>query len=370
MAKDKDYYKILGIDKNASKEEIKKAYKRLAKKYHPDLNKNEDAAEKFKEINEAASILGDEQKRAQYDQFGTTANGFGGTGFDFSDFSSFADFDFGDIFDAFFGGGFSRGGRSAARPGADLRYDIEIELEDAAFGAKKTITVPRLETCPNCEGTGAESDLDIEDCPDCNGSGIMKRQSRTPFGIFQTTTTCRKCNGTGKFIKKPCKECNSSGRVETEKKLTVEIPSGINNGNQIRISREGEAGYKGGPNGDLYVVVHINPHKIFKRQGTDLYLEMPITFSQAALGAEINVPLLKGKTKLKIPAGTQTNTIFRLKDRGIPNLHGYNKGSELVKVIVQVPKRLNKKQKKLLEEFEKEEKKDKSFIEKLKSVFD
>jgi len=366
----KDYYKILGVDNNASKEEIKKAYKRLAKEYHPDLNKEEGAAEKFKEINEAASVLGDEQKRAQYDQFGTTAENFGQAGFDFSDFSSFADFDFGDIFDTFFGGSFSGRRRNAARAGADLRYDIDIELEDAAFGAKKTVIIPRLETCKKCNGSGAESSSDIEDCQECNGTGIVRRQSRTPFGIFQTTITCRKCGGSGKHIKKPCKECEGSGRVENEKKLTIEIPSGIDNSNQIRLTGEGEAGYKGGPNGDLYVVVHVNSHKIFEREGNDIYLEMPITFSQAALGAEINVPLLKGKTKLKIPAGTQTNTIFRLKDKGIPSLHGYGKGSEMIKVIVQVPKRLNKKQKQLLEQFEKEEKKDKSFIEKLKSVFD
>ena len=372
MAKEKDYYKILGVDKKASKEEIKKAYKKLAKKYHPDINKDEDAAEQFKEINEAASMLGDDQKRQQYDQFGTTANGFGGAGFDYSDFSSFAEgFDFGDIFDSFFGGnfGFSRR-RSTVQKGADLRYDIDIELEDAAFGAKKTIIIPRLEICKKCNGSGVESQEDIEICDECNGRGVVRKQTRTPFGIFQTTANCRKCSGSGKYIKNPCRECDGSGRVENEKRLTIEIPPGIDNENQIRLSGEGEAGFKGGPNGDLYVVVHVKPHKIFERGGYDIFLEMPIIFSQAALGGEIDIPLLKGKTKLKIPPGTQTDTVFRLKDKGIPRLHGSGKGSEMVKVIVQVPKRLSKKQKDLLEQFEKEEKQDTSFVEKLKRVFD
>ncbi len=376
MAK-KDYYEILGISKDASKTEIKKAYKKLAKKYHPDLNKDSGSAEKFKEINEAASVLGDDEKRKQYDQFGKTAENFGGSGFDFSDFSSFADgfgfsndFDFGDIFDSFFGGGFSRRRRSAARAGADLRYDIEITLEEAAFGTKKTITIPRLETCQECNGTGAESEENIETCQECNGSGILKKQTRTPFGIFATTTTCRKCSGTGKFIKNKCKKCSGSGRIENEKTIMVEIPAGIDEGNRIRLREEGESGEKGGPSGDLYVVVHLKEHKIFERKGNDIYLEMPITFPQAALGAEIEVPLLKGKTKLKIPSGTQTNTIFRLKDKGIPDLHGYGKGSQMVKVVIQTPKRLNKKQRNLLKDFEKEEKKDRGFIKRLKSVFD
>jgi len=372
----KDYYEILGVSKDASKSEIKKAYKKLAKKYHPDLNKDSGSAEKFKEINEAASVLGDDEKRKQYDQFGKTAENFGGSGFDFSDFSSFADgfgfsndFDFGDIFDSFFGGSFSRRRRSAARAGADLRYDIEITLEEAAFGAKKTITIPRLETCDKCNGTGAESEEDIETCPDCHGSGYVKKQTRTPFGIFATTSECRKCSGSGKFIKNLCKKCSGSGRIENEKKIMVEIPAGVDEGNRIRLSEEGEAGIKGAPSGDLYIVVHVKPHKIFEREGDDIHLEMPISFSKAALGGEIEVPLLKEKTKLKIPPGTQTNTIFRLKDKGIPHLHGSGRGSEMVKVVIQTPKRLNQKQKKLLEEFEKEERKDKGFIKRLKRVF-
>jgi molecular chaperone DnaJ len=370
---EKDYYKILGVSKDASKEEIKKAYKKLAKKYHPDINKDNDAAEKFKEINEAASVLGNDQKRQRYDQFGTTANGFNNSqGFDYSDFSSFAEgFDFEDIFDSFFGGNFGFGRRqSRQRSGSDLRYDIEIELEDAAFGTKKSIIVPKLDTCPECDGKGAKSNEDIETCPDCHGSGYVKKQTRTPFGIFATTTECRKCSGSGKFIKNPCRKCSGSGRVEVEKKITVEIPAGISDNNRIRLTGEGEAGFKGAPNGDLYVVVHINSHKIFEREGDDIHLEMPISFSIAALGGEIDVPLLKGKTKLKIPPGTQTDTIFRLKDKGIPHLHGSGKGSEMVKVIIQTPRRLSKKQKELLEEFRKEEKKDKNFINRLKSVFD
>jgi molecular chaperone DnaJ len=364
MVEEKDYYKILGVNRNATKEEIKKAYKRLAKKYHPDLNKhNPNAAEKFKEINEAAAVLGDDQKRAQYDQFGTAGTQFNGGfgGFDFRDFMSDIGefgFDFDSIFDTFFGRGFGRRGRRTYRErGSDLRYDLDITLEDAAFGATKHIIIPRLEKCDKCDGTGAESKSDIITCPDCNGSGISRRTQRTPFGIFSTTTSCRKCSGRGEYIKNECTVCDGTGVVKKNRKLEIEIPAGAEDGTNLRIRGEGEVGEKAAEPGDLFIVLHQKPHKLFERHGNDIYIEVSISFATAALGGEIEVPTLKSKAKLKIPAGTQTNTIFRMKDKGIPYLHGSGVGSQLVKVIIQVPEKLTKRQKELLREFEKEGKK-------------
>lgn len=367
MPKDKDYYKILGVSRNASKEEIKAAYKRLAKQYHPDLNKSPDAAEKFKEINEAASVLGDEQKRAQYDQFGTAEPFRGFEGFDFSDFmSDIGGFgmDFDRIFENFFGGG-GFGGRARRRQrGSDLRYDLEIELEDAAFGATKIINVPRLEECEACEGTGAESKSDIVTCDECNGRGVTTRTQRTPFGLFSTTTTCRKCRGEGKYIKNECKECNGRGIVRKTRKIEVKVPAGAVDGTNLRIQGEGESGESGMEPGDLYIVIHLKPHKIFERHGNNVYVKVPVPFSIAALGGEIEVPTLKGKASLKIPAGTQSNTVFRMKGLGIPDLHSHHKGDEHVEVYITVPERLTAKQKKLLKEFEKESYK-KGFFNKL-----
>jgi len=361
----KDYYKILGVSENTSKEEIKRAYKRLAKKYHPDLNKEDHAdAEKFKEINEAASILGDDKKRAQYDRFGKTTEGFGpgASGFDFNDFG-FSDFgfDFEDIFDTFFSRGFGRHSRGPRR-GADLRYEMEITLEEAAFGAKKHISVPRMEKCKECNGSGAKSSLDITTCDKCNGSGHIQQTRRTPFGIFSTTTVCPKCRGEGKIIKNPCPECEGTGRVHHDRKIEITIPKGIDNNNELRIAGGGEAGIKNGSSGDLYVVIHVKQHELFEREENDIYCEIPVSFAQAALGSEIDVPTLKGKAKLNIPAGTQTNTIFRMKGKGIPDLHGYGTGSQNIKVIIETPTKLTKKQKELLKEFEKESKKEKGFF--------
>ncbi|MAG08341.1 molecular chaperone DnaJ [Candidatus Woesearchaeota archaeon] len=357
---EKDYYKILGIDKDASKEDIKKAYKKLAKKFHPDINKEPDAADKFKEVNEAASVLGDSQKKEQYDRFGTTADKFGGAGgFDARDFGSggfdFSGFDFGDIFDQFFSGGRRR--RRGPMPGADLRYDMEITLEDAAFGATKNINIPRLEHCRKCKGTGAKSSSDVVTCPECNGSGYMRRTTRTPFGMIQQTGACSKCHGDGKYIKETCAECDGTGLVKATRKIEVEIPEGADNGTKLRITSEGEAGEKGAPSGDLYIVLHIKEHEVFEREEDDINVEVPISFAQAALGTEIEVPTLDGKAKLNIPAGTQTSTIFRMKGKGIPHLQGYGNGSENVKVIVKVPEKLSKKQKQLLKEFDKDNKK-------------
>ncbi len=364
MPKEKDYYKILGVDRNATKEEIKKAYKQLAKKYHPDLNKDHGAAEKFKEINEAASVLGDDEKRAQYDNYGSTYEDMTGTGFDFRDFGfdfgGFTEniFDFGDIFDRFFGTGFGFGRRETRkRRGSDLRYDLEITLEEAASGTKKTISIPKLEKCPECNGTGAESDSDIVTCPECGGSGMSKRVQRTPFGIISTSTTCRKCGGQGRYIKNECKECDGTGVVRKTRRLEIKIPAGAEEGTNLHIAGEGETGEKGGSSGDLYIIIHTKEHDVFERRGDDIYVKVTIPFTVATLGGEINVPTLEGNAKLKIPAGTQSNTIFRMKNKGIPHLHGSGAGSELVEVIVKVPTSLTRKQKELVEEFEKESKK-------------
>ena len=353
--KEKDYYKILGVPKNATKEEIKATYKRLAKQYHPDLNKSSGAAEKFKEINEAASVLADDQKRVQYDRFGTTGEQFRGfEGFDFSDFMSDISgfgFDFDRIFENFFGGGTRTRRRQR---GSDLRYDLEIELEDAAFGATKAINVPRLEECEACDGTGAKSKSDVVTCDECNGRGVTTRTQRTPFGLFSTTTTCRKCRGEGKYIKNECTACDGRGVVRKTRKIEVKIPKGAVDGTNLRIQGEGEAGEKGTASGDLYIVINVKPHKIFERHGNNIYAKVPISFVTAALGGEIEVPTLEGKASLKIPAGTQSNTIFRMKGLGIPDLHSHHVGDENVEVYITVPDKLTKKQKQLLEEFEKE----------------
>ncbi|MBI2135401.1 molecular chaperone DnaJ [Candidatus Woesearchaeota archaeon] len=352
----KDYYQILGVGRNATKEEIKKAYKNLAKKYHPDLNKQEGSAEKFKELSEAAAVLADDEKRSQYDKHGTTADQFGQgfQGFDFSDFMRGSDFgfDFDSVFESFFGGGFRRG-RGPSR-GSDLRYDLEITLEEAYKGTAKNITIPRLEKCEKCNGLGAEKESDIVRCPDCNGSGVVRRTQRTPFGIIATTTTCRKCHGQGNYIKSPCQECNGNGVARKTRKIEIKIPAGAEQGTNLRIKGEGEAGEKGAETGDLYVIVHMKGHDVFERHGDDLYIKIDIPFSIVALGGEVEVPTLDGKAKLKIPSGTQSNTIFRMKGKGIPYLHGYGQGNENVEVVVEVPTKLSKKQKELLKEFEKE----------------
>lgn len=370
MAKEKDYYKTLGVGRNATKEEIKTAYKRLAKQYHPDLNKSPDASERFKEINEAAAVLGDDQKRAQYDQFGATAEQFRGfEGFDFSDFmSDISGFglDFDRIFENFFGrGGGEANYRRRRQRGADLRYDLEIELEEAAFGASKAIKVPRLEECEKCNGSGAESKSDIVSCDECSGRGMTTRTQRTPFGLFSTTTTCRKCRGQGRYIKNKCDECNGKGVVQKTRSIEIKIPAGAADGTNLRVQGGGEAGEMGMPSGDLYIVVHVKPHKTFERHGNDIYIKVPISFTTAALGGEIDVPTLKGKASLKIPSGTQSNTVFRMKGEGIPDLHTHHRGNENVEVFITVPEKLTKKQKQLLEEFEKEEKESrkKSFFE-------
>lgn len=372
----KDYYKILGVSRDASKEDIKKAYKRLAKKYHPDLNKEHGATDKFKEINEAAAVLADDQKKANYDQFGSTDfSGFqgGAGGFDFSDFmreSGGFGFDFDSIFDSFFGGSIFSGGRGRrrSRRGSDLVYDIEITLEEAASGAERHVTIPKLERCGECDGKGAKSGSDFSACDECDGTGTARHTRRTPFGMFSTVTTCGKCHGEGTILRHPCSECRGTGLVEKTKRIKIDIPAGVDDETRLRISGEGEAGEKGGPSGDLFVRIHVKPHSIFERKGNDIFMEMPISFPTACLGGEAEVPTLEGRAKIKIPSGTQSNTVFRLRGKGVPNLGGYGTGDQKVKVIVDVPKRLTPKQKELLKEFDKESGK-KGFFDKIKDSF-
>ena len=369
----KDYYKILGVKKEATKEEIKKAYKKLAKKYHPDLNKDPDAAEKFKEINEAAAVLGDPQKKQQYDQFGTAdfgqGQGFGG--FDFSDFAS-KGFDFENIFENLFSGmgfgGFG-GRRQRSKRGRDLLFDMTITLEEAAKGVKKKIDIDKLVECEACKGTGAEKGSKMKTCEQCNGTGVSRQTRRTPFGVFQTQTTCRQCQGRGEYIEEPCAECQGQGRYEKEVEVEVKIPAGVDTGTQVRLKGEGEAGFQGSTAGDLYIRIRVKPHKVFERQGKELYLKAPLPYATACLGGNLEVPTLDGKTKIKIPAATQSGVIFRIKDKGMPDLHGYGTGGLNVEVYIDVPKKLNKKQKELLKDFDKGIKKKKKWWPSFLSLF-
>src|SRR3989338_1913435 len=361
---DKDYYKILGVEKNASKEEIKKAYKNLAKKYHPDMNKEAGSAEKFKEINEAASVLSDDKKREQYDQFGTTDFGAGqGYSGQEGNFNQGFGFDFDDIFESFFGGQRRRG--REPRRGEDVEYEVEITLEEAAAGVKKHIRVPRLETCSKCDGNGAKSDKHIKICTSCHGTGTVTRAQRTPFGIFQSTGVCSTCGGQGKEIEEVCETCNGQGKIQEEKKVTVDIPAGVDTGSRLRIGGSGQAGDKGAPAGDLYLYMTVLKHDIFEREEQDIFMDMPVSFRDMCLGGEIEVPTLKGKATIKVPAGTKANTVFRLKGKGIPSLRGFHTGDQLVKMIIYVPEKLTKKQKEALEDFDKEAKREKGLFEKV-----
>lgn len=349
MAK-KDYYEVLGVDKGATEAEIKKAYRRLARQYHPDVAKDDpNAAEKFKEVAEAYRVLSDADSRAKYDQFGHAAfeQGMGGEGFNpFGGFGGFEDV--GDIFDMFFG----RGGRERRGPekGADLRYDLELGFVEAAFGLDTQLEIPRTETCPHCHGNKAEPGTPIVTCEVCNGRGETQQVHQTPFGRMVNVTTCPRCRGEGKFAKQPCSECRGNGVVRRRRKIRVKIPAGVDNGMRVRVAGEGEAGTRGGPTGDLYVFIRVKPHELFQRDGDDVVCEVPISFSQAALGDDIEVPTLEGKAKLKIPEGTQTGTSFRLRGQGIPSVRGYGRGDQKVEVKVVTPTRLTVRQKELLRE--------------------
>ncbi|TGA99573.1 molecular chaperone DnaJ [Sporolactobacillus shoreae] len=351
----KDYYEILGVGKDASKDEIKKAFRQLARKYHPDVNKSTDAPEKFKEVTKAYEVLSDPQKRAQYDQFGEADpneqqggfGGFGGQGFGGGDFGGF-----GDIFDQIFNGGGRRRNPNAPRQGADLQYEMSITFEEAAFGKTTEIRVPKEETCSNCHGTGAKPGTKPESCSHCHGTGQLNTEQNTPFGRIVNRRVCPYCQGTGKIVKDPCRACGGKGKVKVNRKIEVKIPAGIDDGQQIRLSGQGEAGVNGGPTGDLYIVFAVKPHKVFKRDGDNVYLEVPLSFAQVALGDEIEVPTLYGKVKLRIPAGTQTGTNFRLKGKGIKNVRGYGQGDEHVTIRVVTPKHLTEEEKALFRKLE------------------
>ncbi|SHJ46255.1 molecular chaperone DnaJ [Geosporobacter subterraneus DSM 17957] len=376
MAK-RDYYEVLGLEKGANEQAVKKAYRKLAMQYHPDKNPgNKEAEEKFKEINEAYEVLSDANKRSRYDQFGHAGVGGNGDG-GFEGFSGYGGFDdiFGDIFDMFGGGGFSGGRRrNGPQKGADLKYELGITFEEAAFGVEKDINVSRHESCGTCGGTGAKPGTSKKTCSKCNGSGEVRYAQRTPLGQFVNVKTCDVCHGEGSIIETPCKDCSGTGKVMKDKKIHIKIPAGVDTGSVIPLRGQGEPGIKGGPTGDLYIVLRVKPHEIFQRDGNDVICEMPITFVQAALGDELVVPTLDGKIKYKIPEGTQSGTIFRMKGKGIPSLRGYGRGDHYVKVIVEIPKKLNDKQKELLKRFADEMGEDvheqrKTFFDKVKDVF-
>ncbi|WP_313430682.1 molecular chaperone DnaJ [Siminovitchia terrae] len=344
----RDYYEVLGVSEDASKDEIKKAYRKLSKKYHPDINKEPGSDEKFKEITEAYEVLSDDQKKAQYDQFGHEGpqGGFGGFGGG-ADFGGFSGFE--DIFSSFFGGG--RRDPNAPRQGADLQYTMTLTFEEAIFGKETVVEIPREETCETCNGSGAKPGTSPETCQHCHGTGQLNVEQETPFGRIVNRRVCHHCQGTGKIIKDKCATCHGEGKVKKRKKINVKIPKGIDDGQQMRVSGQGEPGVNGGPPGDLFIVFHVRPHEFFERDGDDIYCEMPITFVQASLGDEIEVPTLYGKVKLKIPAGTQTGTRFRLRDKGAQNVRGYGKGDQHVLVKIVTPTKLNERQKELLREF-------------------
>ncbi len=352
MADKRDYYEVLGVDKNATQDEIKSAFRKQAKTCHPDLHPGDTEAEaKFKEINEAAEVLGDPQKRAQYDQFGHAAfdQGAGGGNPFQGGYSGFGGF--GDIFETMFGGGFgSERQRNGPMAGDDLRQNVTISFEEAAFGVKREILVARDENCATCSGTGAKPGTSPITCPTCHGSGQVRVQQNTMFGAFASVRPCTECKGTGQIIKEPCTDCKGTGRIRKTSRIVVNIPAGIDNGQILNVRGEGDAGYRGGPKGDLYVHVTVRPHKLFKRVDFDLHHTMHIPYTTAVLGGEITVPTLTGAVKYNVPEGTQTGTTFRLRDQGIKHLHSNSKGDLLVKVEVEVPRKLTEQQKDLLQQ--------------------
>ncbi|MBR6743529.1 MAG: molecular chaperone DnaJ [Clostridia bacterium] len=383
MADKRDFYEVLGVEKGANDDELKKAYRKKAKLYHPDLHPGDAEAEKnFKEINEAYEVLSDKDKRARYDQFGHAGvdpnfgtgggggNPFGGGfgGFDFGDL--------GDIFGSMFGGGFGGGANpNAPRRGSDTETSVTISFEEAAKGCKKKIKVTRIEKCEDCSGSGAEKGTSAQTCSVCRGTGRISVSQRTPFGVMQTQRACDRCGGRGKTIEKPCKTCNGKGLVRKTSEREIEIPAGIDDGQAFRISGQGNAGVNGGPNGNLIIEVNVRPHPIFERQGYDVFCKIPVTFAQAALGAEIVVPTLDGKVKFNIHEGTQPGEQFKLRDKGIKRLNSSGKGDQYVIIAVEVPKDLSREQKQKLKEFEevctdKNYDKKKSFFDKVKDLFD
>lgn len=373
----RDYYEVLGVGKDATEAEIKKAYRKLARQYHPDVNKDDaNAGEKFKEVTEAYEILSDAGKRANYDRYGHAASdpNFGAGGF-----GGFGDMgDLGDIFDMFFGG--QRPGRkNGPQKGADLQYEMEISFNEAAFGLEREIEIPRTENCPTCGGSRAKPGTEPVTCSVCQGTGQVRTVQNTPFGQFSSARPCSQCQGTGKTIEHPCPDCRGQGRVRKMRKINVKIPAGVDTGSRLRIVNEGEAGQRGGPPGDLYIYLRVKPHKYFERDGTDIYYQTSISFTQAALGAEIEIPTLEEgkKAALKIPEGTQTGTYFRLRGKGIPHVREPQiRGDLHVKVTVVTPTKLTEKQKEILRQFAeaggekhvKEQHKGKGFFDKVKDA--
>ena len=388
MADKRDYYEVLGVQKGCSDDELKKAYRQLAKKYHPDLNPGDKEAEaRFKEVNEAYEVLSDKDKRARYDQFGHAgvdpSYGAGGAGA--GGFGGMGGFDVGDIFDTFFGGGFGGssfggfGGSTRTRNpnapirGNDVNINLNLSFMEAAHGCAKVVTVQRLEQCAECGGTGAAKGTNPETCPACNGTGQVRTQSRTPFGVIQSTRPCQRCGGSGKVINTLCTGCNGKGRVRHTRKITVNIPAGIDDGQTFAMQGQGDHGRNAGPAGDLNVTVSVRPDPLFERDGYNVLCEVPLTFTQAALGDEVVVPTIDGKVKYTVPEGTQPGTVFRLRNKGIPYVNGRGRGDQYVTVVLEVPKNLNQKQKQALKEFEKvttekNYEKRKGFFEKLRDA--
>lgn len=361
----KDYYDLLGVSRNATEAELKKAFRGLALKYHPDRNPdNKESEEKFKEINEAYSVLSDPEKRANYDRFGTAEGVGAGAGF-----GAFTGAGFGDIFEDIFGDFFGFTGRGRTRPakGDDLRYDLDITLEESAVGADKNIEVPRWETCSSCNGSGSKPGKGPITCSNCKGTGNVRFQQ----GFFSVSKTCGSCRGAGKIITDPCASCKGNGKVKRVRTISVKIPAGVDSGSRLRMSGEGESGMHGGPPGDLYIIIDVRRHPVFVRKGADIYFGMDITFPQAVLGAEVEIPTLEGLAMLKIPPGTPAGKAFHLKGKGIPRLGGHGKGDEVVIVNIEVPKHITPRQRELLEEFAElnGDKKSKTLKDKLKDIF-
>lgn len=361
MADKRDYYEVLGVDKNASEDEIKKAYRKLAKKYHPDLNPGDkEAEEKFKEANEAYEVLADAEKKAKYDRFGHAGvdpnYGAGGAGYGGFNGQGF-DFDLGDIFSNIFGGGFGGFGGGSSNPnapqrGSDTQTSVTISFEEAAKGCEREVQFSRIEVCDECHGSGAAPGSSPKTCPECNGRGQVTSQQRTPFGVIQTQKACSRCGGRGTIIENPCKKCHGAGRVRKPVKITVKIPAGIDDRQIINARGQGNKGVNGGPAGDLRVAINVRPHPIFERDGYNVWVEMHISFAAAALGCALQVPTLDGKVQYNVPAGTQSGDVFKLKGKGIQSLNNRGRGDELVRVIVDVPRNLNDRQKQLLRELD------------------
>ena len=348
MTTKRDYYEVLGIDRDATEEEIRRAFRKLAFKYHPDHNHDDRAGERFKEVNEAYEVLSDPDKRAAYDRFGHGgAEGLFGRGFEGFDFGGF-----GDIFDAFFGGA-ATATRQAPQRGADIHYSTTVTLKEAAFGTEQEISIHRTENCSVCHGNGCQPNTQPSKCPNCNGNGQVRRMQQSIFGRFTNIATCPQCQGEGRIITDPCPHCRGTGKEKFERSIVVKIPAGIEDNSRIRLSSEGDTGTRGGSPGSLYINVSVKQHDLFRRDNDDILYELPVNFTEVSLGTETQVPTLEGDVKLKIPSGSQAGQVFRLKNKGIPHLNGHGRGDQFVRLRVVIPESLNKKQRELLEELDK-----------------